>query len=558
MVATTGATDRKMLAVLPFENLGAAEDEYFAAGMTEEITARLATVSELGVIASNSARQYAGSHSSAAQIGAELGADYLVTGSVRWANDSDGTLRIRITPKLVSTADETQVWAESYDRVFADIFSLQTDIANRVVELLDLRLVESERLRLEDRPTENMEAYLIYLESFGPADRGSSEPVQRRKIELYEQVVALDPDFAEAWKELAIAESRIFGYGYDTSDEQRRRAWDAVQRTIAVSADNPDRVIFVSLVYHFLVERDYERVLHEAASLETLDPNRPESFAAQASALRRMGRWEEAAGKFEQASRLDPRAPDLVRQVAHINVYLGRFEEALAKFDATLELQPSGTDVYTYKARVHWIWKGDPRAARREFDRVPAGITQPFSASELYFWQLIYEDRPEEALAFLDAATIEALGRPVHYRPLDLLRGVAYGLAGENDASRAAFGAAAAHLEAELEKRPDYEKFVASLGLAYAALGRHEEAIALGIRATELLPLSRDPYFGQTEVLDLAWIYTLSGEPEKALESLEILLSVPSEISIPFLRMDPRWEPLLDHPGFAELEERYG
>jgi len=190
------SSERKMLVVLPFENLGSSEDEYFADGITEEITVRLAGIKGLGVIARTSAIQYKNIKKNIQQVGKELNVDYILEGTVRWQRLSEGQSRVRVTPQLIKVSDATHLWASIYDKDMADIFQVQSDIAKQVAEELGIALLEPERRALKDKPTDNLEAYDYYLRGIEYINRGVTEKNLRIALQMYQKSVDLDPDFA--------------------------------------------------------------------------------------------------------------------------------------------------------------------------------------------------------------------------------------------------------------------------------------------------------------------------------------------------------------------------
>ena len=197
-------------------------------------------------------------------------------------------------------------------------------------------------------------------------------------------------------------------------------------------------------------------------------------------------------------------------------------------------------------------------AAREAIDKVPDDTALSAGFAQNIFWQLIYEGRAQDALEYVEALPAEAVGMGSFYRPRSQMMAIAFEQLGDADSARQAFEEAAAKIEGELERQPDHEKLLSALGVTYAALGRSEEAIELGRRAAEIVPLSKDPYFGQIHIQDLAWIYVRTGQYDLAFDQLEILLAMPSWITIPYLKLDPRWAPLWDQPRFQTLEEKYG
>ncbi|MGB5814339.1 MAG: protein kinase, partial [Thermoanaerobaculia bacterium] len=249
-----------LIVVLPFENLGSSEDEYFADGMTEEITSRLAVVSGLRVISRSSAMQYKESRPPLKQIGEELGVDYVLEGAVRWAR-ADGGSRVRITPQLVRVSDDSYLWASSYDRVIEDVFAIQSEIAAEVARELGLTLLEPERQELEAKPTDNLEAYQAYLRGEHHANLPDySEENRRQEVEAYQRAVDLDPGFALAQAALCHAHAFYYRLGLDLTAARRAMSKEAFDRAMALDPESP-RVLFELGFYHYYIEGDYDAAL---------------------------------------------------------------------------------------------------------------------------------------------------------------------------------------------------------------------------------------------------------------------------------------------------------
>lgn len=374
-----GEDNRERLAVLPFVNLGAPGDAYFADGITEEITARLASIQGLGVIARTTSVQYRDTDKTVREIGQELGVDYVLEGTVRWENVSDGPSRVRVTPQLIRVADDTHVWAHIYEEPIASVFEVQSEIAERVVEALGVTLVERERVALKAGPTSNVEAYSYYL--LGEKYLQSSTRAGfQEALAMFESALELDPEFRLARQRLAETHANLY--------------WGSFRTLFGVR------------------DEDYQRTLARL-SLSSFGPDTGSYYLARALVLSRAATGE--AGTYYDSAQ------------------------------AFLE----------------------PKAARRPAD--------PY----------------------------------LH----------------------------------------------AQLGLAYAGLGRADDAVQQGRRAVELLPLSEDTYAGAALVDNLAHIYVMIGDYDAAVAQLKVLLSVDSPVSVPWLMADPTWDPLRDHPGFMNLLE---
>lgn len=204
-----------MLVVLPFENLGPPEDEYFADGITEEVTNRLSLLHGLDVISRASAIQYKDTDKTIKQIREELNMDYVVTGTVRWDKSTGEGGRVRVSPQLIRASDDTQLWSENYEHSLKDIFGVQTKIAEEVIKQLDITLLEPERRALEEKPTENLEAYDYYLradEQFGKAFSIQEIKEYERAIEMLERAIELDPDCVCIYRSFKFSFMALFGW----------------------------------------------------------------------------------------------------------------------------------------------------------------------------------------------------------------------------------------------------------------------------------------------------------------------------------------------------------
>jgi serine/threonine protein kinase/tetratricopeptide (TPR) repeat protein len=555
---TAPGSERKMLAVLPFVNLGPSEDEYFAAGITEEITSRLATIRELGVISRTSAFHYAGSNKTIKQIGSELGVGYILEGTVRWARESGGISKVRITPQLIRVSDDTHLWSAPYDRVIQDIFEIQSDIAQNVVEHLGLTLLQEGHPAFKRRPTNNLEAYQAYLR----AEYFAGQPhfVARyweEAAENYQRAVELDSGFALAYAKLSIAHARLYYYRYDMSENRRSEAKAAADRAFGLDPVNPE--IHLALGYfHLFVERDIESALREFDIAARELPDNADVLEAKGDGFRQEGRWEEAVDQYVKACELDPRSASRRENLAETYWWTRRYSDALDASDEAINLAPDQMWPYLDKAFNYWSWKGEDglRESRVALTAMGPG-EDPAWAVWAWFYQAAYEGNYPEAIGHLASFPSEWIRIKIGASPISLLSAQIHELTGKRQRARKDYEHAKDLLEEEVRAHPDDPRYHSSLGIAYAALGRREEAVREGKRAVDLLPTSRDAVYGIPYVIDLAQIYTIIGEQDAALNVIERLLSQPSWISPALLEMDFRWNRLRYNPGFKRLLERY-
>jgi len=551
-------SERKMLAVLPFVNLGLPEDDYFAAGITEEITSRLATIRELGVISRTSAVHYAGTNKTVKQIGAELGVGYILEGTVRWAREPGGISKVRITPQLIRVSDDTHLWSEPYDRVIQDIFEIQSDIAQNVVEHLGLTLLEKGHPAVEAPPTENLDAYQAYLKAqyYAGQPHFVSENWEKA-IQNYERAVEIDPRFALAYARLSAAHARLYYYWYDTTEDRRNEAKAAADKALELDPNSPE--IHLALGYFQLfVERDIGRAFKEFDVAARDLPDNADVLRAKGDGFRQEGHWVEAVDHYRRACELNPRSASPFVDLAEAYWWSRRYPEALDAANKAIALAPDQMWPYLTKVFNYWSWKGKDasREARATLEALGPG-QDPDWVAWSWFHQAALEGNYREALGYLASFPNEWIRIKIGACPKSLLSAQVHELLGEPERARNEYENAKDLLEVEVQKHPDDPRYHSAVGIAYAALGHKEEAVREGKRAVDLLPMSKDAVYGIPYAIDLAQIYTIVGDQDAALGEIERLLSQPTWISSAWLEMDFRWNRLRDNPRFKQLLDKY-
>jgi len=551
--AEPSPAEREVIAVLPFDNLGAPADAYFAAGITEEITDRLASVHRLGVISRTSAAQYAKTTKSIRDIGAELGADYVLEGTIRWQHDG-AVNRVRVTPRLIRVADDTRVWGTQYDRLMKDVFKVQSDIANQVLRELRVSIGGDEAKAMQSELTSNFEAYEAYLRGQDFVARSYAEGDARSAVKSFERAVALDPQFAVAQARLSMAHAYLAHVGYDRTPERLALARAAVDRAIAIDPDLP--LAHVALGYYWYWGfRDYERASTEFALAWKGMPNNAEILEAIGFVRRRKGDFEQALDDLTSAQRFDPQNRRLLLDIGQTYLSLRRFDEAAATYDRAIALAPDDALGPAGRAETEWM-KGSLDGAK-PFALRPAAKDEEVAVA-MRFRQALYGRDYAAALRVLKDTKIRTfllLHVEQSYVPKELLVGQVQQLKGNRDAARQAFEAARKKIESDLARTPDDAALYSAHGLACAGLGETAKAVESGKRAVELLPVATDALSGPERLLDLARIYAAVGEKELAIAELQRLLAMPSLLSAGMLRLDPAWDALRDLDGFRQLTQ---
>ena len=539
---------QRTIAVLPFESLGPEAEAYFAVGVTEEIVSRLSGVRGLGIIARSSVEQISNSERPLDEVGRELGIDYVLEGTVRWGAAEDGTSRVRVTPRLIDIDAGQQLWSTSYDRVLADIFGVQTDIAQEVVEALDLKLFPAEQRDLEEPPTENLEAYQAYLAAIELSGDYSDPRSQSEVIRLFERAATLDPEFTDAWAEIGWRHAQIYHFGLDKSANRIEMSQRALERARAL--DPTAAIVHLAQGYfHYWVEQDHDaalRSLNLAARGLPGDGRIPET---EGYVLRRQGRFARALTQLTAARELDPLNSNLHREIGSTLSYLRRFDEAIESYGRAKETTGEPLLAYLYEARVEWL-RGDVEAARRVLTAMPDAQDNGLR-SWFLFWQAIYEGDARAALAELDEMPEPFIRWTTMAQPVELLRAEAHRLLGDRDAARQAFERSLEAIDEALEVWPDDLRLNASRAVALAGLGRRDEALAEADLVADSVPLELDAVFALDKRLERARVELLLGDVDAARATLEDLLAGPAMLSQAFLRIDPRWRPALPEPPNA-------
>ncbi|HEU4524017.1 MAG TPA: protein kinase, partial [Gemmatimonadales bacterium] len=546
---------QRMLVVLPFKNLGDSADAYFADGLTEELTSRLAGLGGLRVISRTSAEQYRETTRPLKEIGAELGAGYVLEGSVHLDREAAGEGRVRVRPRLIAVADDSQLWSEPYEVELTEVFRVQTDIAERVSRSLDLALRAPERAALATVGTRDPVAYDLYLRGNDYLGRSNQQADLTSAASLFTQAVRADPSFAAAWAKLARCHTQIHWHHYDRTEARLALAKAALDSAVRLAPDLPETRTAKGF-FRYWGFLDYEGAIREFEAALRLQPSNSDLLQAIGYVERRRGRWEESLGRFVEALRYDPRSGQRSFDVGDNYLSLHMYPEADHYLERAMALSPDWSNPYIYRAWLHVIWRGDLARGRElmaqglsriEPGRFAAGlqtgdrISASLVTADSAFWPM---------LDGLSLATFA--GDTVRYH---LLKAEAAAFRRRTAAERAHGDSARALIERRLQPLPDDAKMLATLALAYMHLGRHADAMRAGERAAELLPVKDDAVSGPFVTAYLARVYTAAGRYDRATAVLERLMETDSWVTPAELRADPIWDRLRGYPAFRKLVE---
>ena len=549
--------NEKSIAVLPFENLS--EDKsnaYFADGIQDEILTRLSKIADLKVISRTSTQRYKKTHQNLSEIAKQLGVANLLEGSVQKTND-----QVRVNVQLIRAANDSHLWAETFDRKVIDIFSVESEVAKAIADQLRAKLTGQEEEVIAARPTNNPEAYDAYLHGLAYTLRTGNSPGNTLGAQKYlKEAVRLDPKFALAWALL----SYVDALGYLTLTLQptaalRDETGQAAETALTLQP-NLGEAILAKGYYYYACLKNYDAAVRYFEQARQFLPNSsqiPESLAVVA---RRRGQWDRSESYFNEAERLDPRNASLLTQHAQSYMLLRRFPEALRKFDQVLDIIPDDVDTRAQKAGIAQAQGDLPRAAALLATLDPPA--DDTGALEIQVYQAILERRPTQMISRLK----EILAKPdpalgYNNGELRFWLGWAQQVAGDHAAAQESFREARNELEPFLKEQPDNYVLIGDLALVNMALGEKGAAFALSEQAMKVLPLEKDAVDGPVPIEVFARVAAQMGEPDRAIAALQKLLSIPSEgalasrvpLTPALLRLDPMFDPLRSDQRFQKL-----
>jgi len=557
-----------VLAVLPFENLGPPSDAYFADGLTDEVTGRLAAVSGLRVIAGASARQYKGSTKGPREIARELGATHLLTGTVSWdrtagaASGAAGMGRVRVRLELVRAADQATVWTQPVEGSLEDVFFAQATVAERVAASLHVALLERERPAAATPPTRSVAAYDAYLRALAVMGRWvTSVTARRAAVAELERAVVLDPAFAAAHAKLAQAYGGIYFVTGDPAVLAQMRA--SVERAWALDSTLVDSRH--ARIGYLLWGGDLEGARRTASALVAAAPGLALAHDQLGAVEDVLDHVDASIASYQRAATLDPRSPGPVERIATLNQRAYRYAESVRYRERELALDPEQTVSYWNYMMSHLGWRADTAAARRVAERGGPAlggmlVRVPNDGGMAVLWHQVLGPAVWRARDTLSLAGYSAGdgGLPPELYFLMKLRHFA--LTGRPDRVRAYADSAVAQLEPALRRAPDvtlYQTYSRRVILAeaYARLGRATDAGREVDRYLAEVRTERRPSDVPNALVNAAYVDVLTGRHDQAVARLAEALRLPAGIFISrvILRADASWAPLRGHPGFERL-----
>ena len=553
---TGESISQKSIAVLPFENLSANQEvAFFADGVQDEIRTDLAKIADLKVISRTSVMQYKNTATrNLPEIAQALKVAHVLEGSVqRSAN------RVRVSAQLIDARNDTHVWAEKYDRDLADIFAIQSEIAQTIADQLQAKLSPKEKAAIAERPTKDLAAYDLYLrakeliyERVPNASRWRENLFNA--VQLLDQAVARDPAFLLAYCQLAFAHDQIYFVDFDHTDTRLALAETSVKAAVRLQPDAGETHL-AQAIHFYWGYRNYSQARKELDKAQHALPNNAKIFDFLGLIDRRQGRWDEAIRNFERAVDLDPRNQDILTSPVDTYPRLRRYEEAIAAAYRLRALLPRSAFLRVIPVSIRVDADANIAPLRATLNRIEA--EGPASAAEvaaISFETALGERDPAAAARALANMPSESYIRQADYTaPRAWHEGLLAKLRQDAPAAHAAFMAARAETEKLVRTQPGNTRPLSALALIDAELGDKEKAIREGRTACDMLPPAKDAIDGVVLLSNLARIYALTGEKDLALEQLNVVSKLPSGPSYGQLRLDPEWDSLRDDPRFEKI-----
>ena len=556
-VAPAPLPNEKSIAVLPFENLSEEKSNaYFADGIQDEILTRLSKIADLKVISRTSTQRYEKTSQKLSEIAKQLGVANLLEGSVQKTND-----QVRVNVQLIRAANDSHLWAETFDRKLTDIFSVESEVAKTIADKLRAKLTGQEEQVIAARPTDNPEAYDAYLRGLAYTLKTGDSPANHLGAQRYlKEAVRLDPKFALSWALL----SYVDALGYLTLTLQPTVALREEVRQAAETAltlqPNLGEAIVAKGYYYYACLKDYDTAVSYFERARQFLPNSSQIPESLAYVARRRGQWDRSESYFNEAERLDPRNVNLLTSHATSSIILRRFPEALRKLDQVLDITPDDVDTLAEKAAIAQAEGDLPRASALLAPLHPNADDTIALGTQVY--QAILERHPAQIIPRLK----EILAKPdpaLGYLngELRFWLGWAQEVAGDHAAAQESWRQARSELEPFLKEQPENHNLMGDLALTNMGLGDKVAALALSERAMTVISIEKDVVDGPVPIEILARVAAQLGEPDRAIAALQKLLSIPyagplaSNVPLTpaLLRLDPMFDPLRNDPRFETL-----
>jgi TolB-like protein/Tfp pilus assembly protein PilF len=543
--ATQPKADDKSIAVLPFANMSDEKgNAFFTDGIQEDILTNLALVHELRVVSRTSVEQYRDTKKPIRQIASELGVSYILEGSVRRSGS-----KVRVTGQLIHAPTDGHIWAKAYDRDLTDIFSIQSELAQAIATELKAALSPQEKAMIERRPTENAEAYGLYLKARA---FDGIEDVDKQQA-LLERAVAMDPSFARAWGDLADHYAQKAFNFHEGADDLMVKSKAAIEQAVRLAPDDPE-VISSLGTYYYYGYRDYARANEQYQRLALERPNDAGLCNSLALILRRQGKWSESLAQSRRAVELDVANTRYLTNMISTLGEARRYDELASAYRRLAVLKPDHFEIGFQIALVSFHATGSTKEAEEFFAHLtPIEASSPEGMDARIAWA----DSVGDLAELIRLERIHPHSNRTVFEPWeeDVISAQNLFLSGDKAGAIALLGRTPEENARRLEREPKSPRLWLFQGIMEMILGHPEEAVRDGDRATEIIPVSTDAFDGTLYADFNARLLLSCGYKERALKEIDRLLHTPGGIgffNVYELKRDPR-NPLRDDPRMVAI-----
>jgi len=555
-IETPNEIANKSIAVLPFENFS--EDKafaFFADGVQDEILTDLAKIADLKVISRTSVMQYKeDTGRNVPEIAQALKVAHVLEGSVQRSGN-----RVRVSAQLIDARNDTHIWAEKYDRDLADVFAIQSEIAQAIADQLQAKLSPKEKSAINERPTSDLAAHDLYLRAKELIYEGEVAPSRQREnlfqaVNLLDQAIARDPAFFLAHCQLAAAHDLLYFFNYDHTDSRLKLAEASIGNAVRLQPD-AGQTQLAQAIHFYWGYRNYDRARQELTKAQQSLPNDAQVFKFLGLIDRRQGRWNDAVRNLERVVELDPRNVDGIGNLAQAYFDLRKYNESIAMFDRIAELEPGNPAARTFRASIDLSARADMASLRAALNTIEAeGPAAAADVATLSFELALNERDPVAAARALANIPREGYTDPSSLPfPHAWFEGLLAELRQDGPAALSAFTAARSETEKIVRTQPKNEKPLSVLALIDAHLGQKEKAIEEARTACDILPVAKDAVDGVLLMTNLARVYAVTGEKDFALQQLGIVTKLPGGPTYGELHLAPEWDLFRDDRHFQEM-----
>ncbi len=531
--------DIKSIAVLPFTTIDRTEEgDIFSTGMHDDILSQLSKIGDLKVISRTSVMRYKDTNKSIKEIAQELGVETILEGSVRRVDN-----KVRIVAQLIHAKNDNPLWAETYDREYADIFAIQTDVAENIASALKATMTPEEISSIENATTKNMEAYDYYQKGNYYLNNNDTKEGNENAILMYEKAIEIDSNFATAYALISIVQGDIYSRFEDHRTTHRlEQSKEALNKALLLQPNNP--IIHSAKGNYYWITHDFEKSLREFELALKYQPNNSEILSYIGSILFQMGIYEKGIEYLKNSYELDPKGINQAVRIALYYQLLRNWVEAERWAKISISIHPDDEIAYIRLAGIYAYGYGDLEKARWVLQEGLKYVDIPERFNDIRWEIEIFSKNYQKALEIANKNT---------KKDSYIMRGTTLSLLNESEKAIANFEQAKIYYERLISEVPDVASYHSYLGLAYAGLGQFKDAVREGKKATEITPVSKSFYMGPIFLKNLSQIYISAKDFELAIDQIEYLLSIPCFSTRWTLLLDPQYDPISDHSQFQEF-----